>query len=263
MQEHYSSTMLAVSCTLHHINLQVHQRPSLLNAHLNLSLLPTIDLLSDTTQITVFFTSKLFKDACQQQHQRLTLCGVDAHHQNGIAERYIRTITERARTMLIHAMINWPDIITEDLWPFAIQLAVDLHNMTPTSSDFSPQEIFSGTKQQTDPSNCHTFGCPIYVLEPTLRQNHKLPRWKPRSRVGVYLGFSPHHSSRIPLVLSTTTGLVSPQYHVVFDDNFSTVNSFIKNQIPPIGQNFSSKMPSHMLMKTSIEPTFIPHQFQT
>lgn len=211
----------------------------------------------------MFFTSKLFKDACQQQHQRLTLCGVDAHHQNGIAERYIRTITERARTMLIHAMINWPDIITEDLWPFAIQLAVDLHNMTPTSSDFSPQEIFSGTKQQTDPSNCHTFGCPIYVLEPTLRQNHKLPRWKPRSRVGVYLGFSPHHSSRIPLVLSTTTGLVSPQYHVVFDDNFSTVNSFIKNQIPPIGQNFSSKMPSHMLMKTSIEPTFIPHQFQT
>jgi len=67
------------------------------------------------------FTTKLFRDACNSQHQQLTLCGVNAHHQNGITERFIRTITERARTMLIHAMLCWPDVITEDLWPFAVQ----------------------------------------------------------------------------------------------------------------------------------------------
>jgi hypothetical protein len=178
------------------------------------------------------FTTKLFRDACNSQHQQLTLCGVDAHHQNGIAERFIRTITERARTMLIHAMLCWPDIITEDLWPFAVQLAVDLHNMTPTSTGLSPMEVFTGAKKSFDPSSCHTFGCPIYVLEPTLRQNHKIPRWKPRSRVGIYLGFSPNHASSVPLVLSTTTGLVSPQYHVVFDDNFTTTTSFKENQVP-------------------------------
>lgn len=178
------------------------------------------------------FTIKLFRDACQAQNQNLTFCGVDAHHQNGIAERFIRTITERARTMLIHAMLSWPDIITEDIWPFAVQMAVDLHNMTPTTTGLSPQEIFSGTKCNFDPANCHTFGCPIYVLEPTMRQNHKIPRWKPRSRVGVYLGFSPDHASSVPLVLSTTTGLVSPQYHVVFDDNFTTTPSFKNNQLP-------------------------------
>jgi len=176
------------------------------------------------------FTTKLFRDACNSQHQQLTLCGVDAHHQNGIAERFIQTITERACTMLIHAMLCWPD--TEDLWPFAVQLAVNLHNMTPTSTGLSPLEIFTGAKQPFDSSSCHTFGCPIYVLEPTLRQNHKIPRWKPRSRVGIYLGFSPNHASSIPLVLSTTTGLVSPQYHVVFDDNFTTTTSFKENQVP-------------------------------
>jgi hypothetical protein len=65
-----------------------------------------------------------------------------------------------------------------------------------------------------------------------MRQNHKIPRWKPRSIVGVYLGFSPDHASSVPLVLSTTTGLVSPQYHVVFDDNFTTTTSFKNNQLP-------------------------------
>jgi len=178
------------------------------------------------------FATKLFKDACHLKWQKITYCGADAHHQNGIAERYIRTITESARTMLIHAMLSWPEIITENLWPFAIQYAVDLHNNTPSSCGISPLEIFSGTKHHNILQNFHTSGCPLYVLEPTLCQNHKLPRWKPRSRVGIFIGFSPHHASSVPLVLSTTTGLVSPQFHVVFDDLFSTTKLLHTNSIP-------------------------------
>jgi hypothetical protein len=178
------------------------------------------------------FTSKLFRQSCTQQNQQITFCGVDAHHQNGIAERYVQTITERARTMLIHAMINWPDIIQESFWPFAVQLAIDLHNSTPSPSGLTPLEIFSGTKSQNNLANYHPFGCPIFVLDPSLRQNNKIPRWKPRSRVGVCLGNSPHHASSVPLVYSTTTGLVSPQYHVVFDDKFTTINCLHTNKIP-------------------------------
>jgi hypothetical protein len=70
------------------------------------------------------FASKDFRQSCLQQKQRIKFCGVNAHHQNGIAERHIRTITERARTMLIHAMLLWPEIIQEQLWPFAIRLSV-------------------------------------------------------------------------------------------------------------------------------------------
>ena len=40
---------------------------------------------------------------CQERGQTLTYAGVNAHHQNGIAERRIRTLQELARTMLIHA----------------------------------------------------------------------------------------------------------------------------------------------------------------
>jgi hypothetical protein len=178
------------------------------------------------------FHSKLFRQSCLSQGQHLQFCGVNAHHQNGIAECYIRTITERARTMLIHSMISWPDIIHENLWPYAIRLAVALHNATPGPSGLSPEELFTGIKHPSRLSDFHPFGCPIFVLDPSLQQGNKIPRWKPRSRVGVYLGPSPEHASTVPLVLSTTTGLVSPQFHVIFDDSFSTVHCLQTNQIP-------------------------------
>jgi len=39
----------------------------------------------------------------------------------------------------------------------------------------------------------------------------------------VYLGHSPFHAGSVVLVFNPRTGQVSPQYHVVFDDTFSTV----------------------------------------
>ena len=49
------------------------------------------------------------------------------------------------------------------------------------------------------------------------------PKWGECSRIGIFLCHSPHHASSVPLVLSTQTGLVSPQFHCVFDDDFDTV----------------------------------------
>jgi len=127
-------------------------------------------------------------------------------------------------------MIQWPDIITETLWPFALRLAVELHNKTPGPSDLTPEEIFTGMKQKNKFFDFHPFGCPIFVLDPSLQQGHKIPRWKPRSRMGVYLGSSPNHASSVPLVLSTTTGLVSPQFQVVFDDKWALLLNILQGQ---------------------------------
>ena len=43
--------------------------------------------------------------------------------------------------------------------------------------------------------------------------------------MGMFVGFSPEHSSLVPLVLKLCTGSITPQYHVVFDDKFETVPS--------------------------------------
>ena len=66
-------------------------------------------------------------------------------------------------------------------------------------------------------------GCPVYVLDPSLQDGKTLPKWHPRSRRGQYLGVSPNHSSTVGLILNLTTGFVSPQFHVVYDDLFSSV----------------------------------------
>jgi hypothetical protein len=42
-------------------------------------------------------------NAAKQQQQTISFCGVNAHFQNGIAEKIIRDIQEQARTMLLHA----------------------------------------------------------------------------------------------------------------------------------------------------------------
>lgn len=40
--------------------------------------------------------------------------------------------------------------------------------------------------------------------------------------MGIFLAHSPNHASSVPLVLNTSTGLVSPQFHCTYDDDFDT-----------------------------------------
>jgi len=49
------------------------------------------------------------------------------------------------------------------------------------------------------------------------------PKWMERAWVGIYLFHSPCHASNVSLVLNTQTGLVSPQFHLIYDENFDTV----------------------------------------
>ncbi len=173
-----------------------------------------------------------------ENQQTISFAGVNNHSQNGIAERSIRTICDRARTMLLHAMEHWPEVVGLDLWPFALKLAVDIHNATPGQSGLSPEEIFSKQKSRPDRlMDFHTFGCPVYVLDPRLQQGNKIPKWQPRSRQACYLGHSPRHAQTVPVVLNIKTGLCSPQYHVVFDDHFTTVTKTTQESPPPQWQD--------------------------
>ena len=69
------------------------------------------------------------------------------------------------------------------------------------------------------------WGCPVYVLKDELQDDKKIQKWDPRARLGMFVRFSPVHFSLVPVVLNVRTGKISPQYHVVFGDKFSTINS--------------------------------------
>eukprot|EP00804_Cyclotella_cryptica_P006358 CCRYP_010171-RA/>CCRYP_010171-RA protein AED:0.34 eAED:0.25 QI:0/0/0/1/0/0/2/0/539 len=134
------------------------------------------------------FADPAWKEDCKLKNQKLTFCGVGAHHQNAIVERKIKDLTLTARTLLLHAMRFWPKYISQILWPFAIKCAEDRI------------------------SNLH---------------------WEPRAQLGIYLGHSPAHAGSVALVMNPKTGLVSPQFHVAFDDTFSRVPHIRAGTIPP------------------------------
>ena len=171
------------------------------------------------------FKSEEFLKELEVRAQSIKFSGVGAHHQNGVAERAIRTVVESARTMMLHVAIHWPEQSDLCLWPFALSYAVFLYNHMPArDSGWAPIEIFCGAK--LDPRilrNARVWGCPAYVLDPTLQDGLKLPKWQPRSRRGQFLGFSDQHSSTIGLIRNLQTGFVSPQFHVVYDDFFHTI----------------------------------------
>jgi hypothetical protein len=51
-------------------------------------------------------------------------------------------------------------------------------------------------------------------------------KWKEQVRLGINLGFSPQHAKSVHLVLSLTTGCVSPQFHCTFDTTFETLKDY-------------------------------------
>ena len=88
----------------------------------------------------------------------------------------------------------------------------------------TPMENFSGTTTYITFKNHHTWGCPVYVLDAMFQGNIAgLPKWETRSPAGIYLGHLPFNTVSVSLVLNQVTIHVSPQFYVVFDDEFSTV----------------------------------------
>ena len=171
------------------------------------------------------FNSTEFQQELELSGQTMTFSGVGAHHQNGIAERAIQIVVEIARSMMQHASLHWPGEFDEELWPLALDYAVWLWNNTPIQGcGLSPAELISGTR--TDHSHlqrARVWGSPVYVLDPRLQDGKKVPKWKPRSRRGQFLGFSPLHSSTVAQVRNLKTNAISPQFHLVFDELFQTV----------------------------------------
>ena len=138
--------------------------------------------------------------------------------------------------LLLHAKRHWPDYITTMMWPFALKEAALWLNQLSLRLDGRSCEatFFNINADLFDPATFHVFGSPCFVLDSRLQSGIAgPPKWEPRSRLGIYVGHSPSHTGSVALVLNPRTGHVSPQFHGVFDDFFTTVPYIKKSKVPP------------------------------
>ena len=108
--------------------------------------------------------------ACKDNNQGLTYCGVNAHFQNGVAEKRIRDLQEQARTMLWFAVHKWPCMLSMALWTYALWTANEVCNTTPFEGQMkTPMELFAQVAIAPKLRHFHTFGCPTYILDNKLQ----------------------------------------------------------------------------------------------
>ena len=166
--------------------------------------------------------------------------------QNGLVERKIGDIVDKARTLLIHAHSPM------NLWGFAVMAAVHLINKlpSPTLGHLSPinllENLFPHVRLTTD-LPYKTFGCVAYVRNLT----HKHNKWSHKALKCVFLGYSITQKGYKVYHPITRKYMVSKD--VVFDERTYYYNSD-KNPNPrdlPYLQLLDTSVPNSCLREAS------------
>ncbi len=98
---------------------------------------------------------------------------------NGKAERFNRTIVERARTLLLDAQLE------RKYWPEAVLCATYLVNRVLNSKGDIPATLWYD--REVDLSSLHKFGCEAFGLVPKVKRQDKLQE---KSRKYVFVGYA-------------------------------------------------------------------------
>ncbi len=88
----------------------------------------------------------------------------------------------------------------------------------------SPYKLFTGQEVPWTTSDFWVFSCPTYILYKHLQDGNNISKWKTRSWKGVYTGPSSCHSNNVP---NPDTMHVSPKFHVIYDESFTTATGNI------------------------------------
>ena len=82
----------------------------------------------------------------------------------------IRDLQDQVTTMLLHAESKWPaDVITANLWPYALREANETLNATPSKvTGKVVNQVFSNSDTPTMLRHYHTFGSPTYIMDDSL-----------------------------------------------------------------------------------------------
>ena len=163
-------------------------------------------------------------------------------------EHITRTVWQKLRIIFLHmeqepsSYMPKEDDIKQSVWHYvhlpSQPQPKDTMNYHQVKTASTPQKKITGIEDEITCSDWHTQECPCFILaEENQSGLTETPKWEPRARTGVYLGHSPTHADNVALVFNLIISHVSPQYHVVFDDKFATVNYLNSTESPPSWSN--------------------------
>ncbi len=77
---------------------------------------------------------------------------------------------------MLHASVRMKDGIDSALWPMATTYAAYIYNHMPNEHGIARADLCSGSQfPRHKLKDIHTWGCPVYVLDPSLQQERKFP----------------------------------------------------------------------------------------
>ena len=125
------------------------------------------------------YTSAQFSDFCASKGISHQFTNPFSPEQNGVAERFNRTLIESVRSMILHACLPL------NLWAEAASTFVYVHNRSPTVAldNQTPYECWFNEKP--DVSNLRVFGSVCYYHVPS-SQRKKLD---PKSKKAIFVGY--------------------------------------------------------------------------
>ena len=105
------------------------------------------------------YTAKKFTDYCRDSKIKQEYTVPETPQQNGVAERFNRTLVEMGRSLLIQAKLP------KRYWVRALSTAAHIRNLTITanSQGKSPFELFTGKPPRRN--HLRVFGCTAYVMK--------------------------------------------------------------------------------------------------
>ncbi|KAJ1587882.1 hypothetical protein NDA12_001566 [Ustilago hordei] len=106
--------------------------------------------------------------------------------QNGRAERAIRSVQEKMRSMLIGRACP------RELWPYAITAAAHVMNLTPSATKTIPHEAFYGTTAHKLAQQLRVFGCLAWVH---VQQKDQQGKHGARAKSAIMIGYDDEHKA--------------------------------------------------------------------
>jgi len=123
-----------------------------------------------------------FRKVAVAHGARLTINPPYCHFLHGVAERVIRTLTQKAFTVMAQR-----DVAAEH-WAHALSHVTKIHNMLPHKALNGDTPFWIWFQSIPDCSNLHPFGCDVRVnLSPETGQRRKFI--EPPGEMGIYIGF--------------------------------------------------------------------------